>query len=367
MIRFIAAGLALSITGTSWAQDAASTLSRVASEQSASPSTVQPLGVRQGLEIVAGSDKEEATISIGKKLGRSVYNLSLTTPVDKEKKQGTFANLDGLSDALRGKLTYVGQVSDPRKWNTHRDLGAAQSACEAAATARGFSPAELKAKLADGSLNCDDLSSPGADADSLYRNPTSPDGKRAISRTLEPIRKRYLKSSWGGQWVQTVRASLNVGTEEFSFLDPVTFAKSEGDETEWSASLGFASVNILERMSIGVGYRRESVYEPSKKTTLCTATGVANQLECETANLGGPVRKEKDLATLQFDVLRWNWAMTSLVTYDFEADKYGIEVPFYLLRDEKAAWTGGVSIGWTSDERDVTVQIFVGVPFSLFD
>jgi hypothetical protein len=222
--------------------------------------------------------------------------------------------------------------------------------------------------LAD-SLNCDDLTSPGADADELYAKPTESLDKRAIKRRLDPIRQDYLRAQWGGhEWTLTFRTSVNVGTEEFKFLDPTTFAKSEADETEWSASLGFAFLNIVERISIGVGYRRESVYDPSsKKTTICAATAVTGQFDCETSNLGGPVRKENDLATVQLDLLRLNWALTSLATYNFETDEYGIEVPFYLVRDEKAAWTGGVSVGWTSEERDVTVQIFIGVPFSLFD
>jgi hypothetical protein len=107
---------------------------------------VQSLDVRQRVEIIAGSDKEEATITIGKRLASGVYNLSLTTPIDKEKKQGTFANLDGLSDALRGKLSYVRQLSDVTNWNddNNRDLEAAQSACDKAGIERGFTAVSLK-------------------------------------------------------------------------------------------------------------------------------------------------------------------------------------------------------------------------------
>ena len=367
MTRIIASMFALSIGTSCLAQDAATALSDTSRQQSSSPSTVQALAVRERIEIIAGSDKEEASISTGRQFGANIWNLSLTTPIDKENKQGTFADLNGLSDAIRGKLTYMRQLSDLATWNQRRDFAAGRKTCVAAGVARGFSPEELEKKLKADELACDALTAPGADDDELYKGTKSPESKSVIARTLEPIRRDYLQAQWGGSWVTMVRSAVSVGTEEFEFFDATTFAESDSDETEWSASVGFAWVNIVRRMSVGVGYRRESVYEPNTETTLCSSTPVADVLECETGSLGGPVKKEKDLATVQLDLLRSRWALTSLLTYDFESDDYGIELPLYLLRDENAAWTGGVSVGWTSEERDVTVQIFVGVPFSLFD
>lgn len=60
-----------------------------------------------------------------------------------------------------------------------------------------------------------------------------------------------------------------------------------------------------------------------------------------------PLHAEKDFATLQLDVLREKLALTALVTYDFEANEYGIEMPLYLI----VGLNGGVSVGWTSEEQ----------------
>lgn len=351
-------------------------LSSFGNLQSATPTFVDAVGVRNTVQIRGGSDREEASIQIGFKKGtRDTYNFTFTTPIDKEKKEGSFATLDGLSNSIRLKASFNRAFPFSEKYRSDRD--GLEAACVEAGKIFGWTKDETIDKFYN-NAGCDELTDPAsAGNESLYNEDND---KVSVTQTsikenrkkLQEIRKKNIiagigykdaAKTQGRRWLNMFKADATLGSEEFKYLQSDLVTEKEKDETEWSIELGWRWVNVVDRVAVGVNYRREHIYDANEKGTLCVDSAVPNVLSCKTSFIGGPVEKDKNLAVVNMDWLHQKWAMSSIVTYDFEEDEYGIEIPFYLIRNKDSAWNGGVSFGWESKERDITAQIFIGVPF----
>jgi hypothetical protein len=53
-------------------------------------------------------------------------------------------------------------------------------------------------------------------------------------------------------------------------------------------------------------------------------------------------------------------AINPRISRDFKQKVTGVEIPLYFLKDGKGNLNGGISPGWRSDTKAVTVLAFVG-------
>lgn len=365
--------------GTSFAQDAApnqqETLIRGASSlNSSGPAFIDSLGFRNSIDITTGTEKDIASVQIGSDSGSNTWNLALKIPVDKEDKVGRLATLDGLANSTNVEFSINRVLFDPNKHRASAvDIGESLRRCIKAARIRGYNEsayteAQLRIKFFDQG-QCDQLTSPSqALTDSNFHELPNQEQREAASEELETLRLNYLLDRWRVGTIPIVRLSAAYGNEDFEFFDSVSFEEIKDGETEWKLGISYTVVDISGRWSAGIGYRREVAYEAGKKATICPLDpGDDPVLVCATKSLGAPTKDEKDLATVSLNIRRDRYSISPLVTYDFDDDVVGIEVPIYLSRNNKGRLTGGVSFGWESEDDDFTAQVFIGAPFSLFN
>jgi hypothetical protein len=67
------------------------------------------------------------------------------------------------------------------------------------------------------------------------------------------------------------------------------------------------------------------------------------------------------------------FAIAPQFSYDLVGDAYGVDVPFYLVGDGKGKLRGGFRLGYTNQKKadggrddDISLGVFLGVPFSVF-
>lgn len=366
------------ISQQSWAQTIESETSAMGEDQAGAPTFIAPITVRETIEIRGGTEKDEATIEVGFKKGANIWTGKFVTPVNNETKEGVFATRDGLADAIRFKMTYGRFLFNPA--NRVADWSKGYTYCTEAAIARGYDRKVVEAEIRSptSKFDCDTITSPGsALTDDFFPTERDEDDDiRPVSRQkredtiakLKKVRPEYLKAVLDGAWVPRLEVFWSIGTEDFEFLDQMTFSEQETNKTVRSAGISLMGVNMARRYTLGLTYRYEMTYEAGEESTVCTEGDLSGVFNCITSPVGAPTRKNSDLASLSINVLRPKWAIASVLTFDFEDDEYGIEVPIYLVRKATdSTFTGGLSLGWTSDEKDLTAQVFVGAPFKLFN
>ncbi|MEO9599898.1 hypothetical protein [Parasphingorhabdus sp.] len=175
------------------------------------------------------------------------------------------------------------------------------------------------------------------------------DGKRLIER---PLLMANVSTSWG--------------IEDFTFRDPVTFMKSKNRFSSFSlaASIGYMP-QIKDPFIFFIGGEYKENYKASDKKILCQSNANIDPLECLSA-VFAPPKKNKDIRV--FGVMRWAdpklpFALELKGSYDVEDKNWGIEVPIYLLRNEKNQLNAGIKAAYDSEESDFKFGIFVTKAF----
>jgi len=98
------------------------------------PSTSGSVVAKSYVELLAGSEKGQATVAYA----FNRFGLQLQTPIDKEDKTGRFANLDGLVNSTRLTVTY--NLFDTRGFGTIANAEADRQCIAACTTARRQNP-----------------------------------------------------------------------------------------------------------------------------------------------------------------------------------------------------------------------------------
>lgn len=159
-----------------------------------------------------------------------------------------------------------------------------------------------------------------------------------------------------------------VGTQSFDYFEPVTFAAQSEDRTPWSASAYIYGQPFNDPTSVTLRYEYQETFTASPKQTICPGGPPV----CLNGPIGAPVRSEAQLASLEVR-RRWDFqgpawlnsvGIDARVTYDFEADVTGVDVPVYFIQDKGLHLTAGLRFGWRDDTNDTTVSLFVTKPVS---
>ncbi len=157
-------------------------------------------------------------------------------------------------------------------------------------------------------------------------------------------------------------ASATVGTQNYEFIETGTTTRDDTRRTPWSLEV-FAAV---ERYRVGLftlGFRYEDAYKAQRSQTICPLPGTDPVMVCETGPVGEPAKKEQSVAYIEFRRQVIKLAVSPRASYDFESDVLGVELPVYLWRDTKGAFTGGIKAGWRDDTNDFDLGVFVGSAF----
>jgi hypothetical protein len=185
----------------------------------------------------------------------------------------------------------------------------------------------------------------------------------AADSTAHDLRVAYdafQRSHYG--WGRLLSLKVGASRNRYRFLD-ATLDELSDTKVGWTigGAMGFSTPkrNALYSM----GFDLERAYVEQDKNVYCPSPFPA---PCAIGRLGAPAT--------DWNRLLWVEARTSVlrvpfsfrVTRELKDDVTGIDMPIYILRDADGVFTGGVRLGWTSEEG-FDAGVFVGTGFDVFD
>ncbi len=178
--------------------------------------------------------------------------------------------------------------------------------------------------------------------------------EQAIDFSIKPI------SLW------TLSAAAN--QQKFSYvLESAPTEKVDTSERGWSLTLAYT--RIYGRWLWSTGFSRERSFKGGPTSQICNPFGDSGALQCADAATTAPQEKNKELLFAESRILfrDMDIAVSPRIEFDIDDSDWAIQVPAYLARNEKGLFTGGIKLGWTSDDDEFGASVFVGRQFSLFD
>ena len=183
-------------------------------------------------------------------------------------------------------------------------------------------------------------------------------------RVLVEEKAEELKQSF------VVGARVKYGLEEFEFL--IDSAETEKDtKSNWAPVIFGGFISNAKRFYIGVNYMYEISHRAGEEVTVCEPfNAIPNGSRCKNEPFGPPNEFKSHLSQAE---LRWyisdSFAVNPRVTYSSAEEATGFEFPLYFIKSEDnddPSLTGGVSIGWRTDQDRPILSVFVGA-IGLFD
>lgn len=261
------------------------------------------------------------------------FTTEVSTPFNKEKKEGVFATASKVSGDI-ALTTEAGFTS----WAPLRIEAYADQLCSACAQNRvktllECNPESLTALLSSKGLRTDEAEKAGqAISDAAFAK---------------------VVGARGG-----FKLELGRETREFFTAEPKV-----AEENRVGYAVG-VNGNLWFRnglMELEVLQKRD--FEEAKPATHCAAIEGSSLEECTTK----PRSRAEDVDSLVSSIV-WkvqlsdHFALAPRLERDFEANVWDAQLPVYVFSDEDRALTGGVRLGWNSDDNDLTAAVFVSKP-----
>lgn len=155
----------------------------------------------------------------------------------------------------------------------------------------------------------------------------------------------------------------SVTHNDFTYYDAPS-TKHITDRTGWKFG-GEVGTTVRSLGSyFGAGFDFMHGYKEDKDKTVCPSSDAAS-FECISGKFAAP--KDQVGRQLYAETRSWfaAWAYSVRVAHDFATHDDAIDVPIYLFGSKDAVFTGGVRVGWTTDDHFLA-GVFVGKPFDLY-
>lgn len=161
-------------------------------------------------------------------------------------------------------------------------------------------------------------------------------------------------------------ASAKYGSQESTYYDPTSLAKSEVKNKPWSIGgfVGWMPKTTSALLTAKIERRR--TFKESESSIRCPTAGGA-VVQCVEGAFAAPSDKLGTALTLEGRMLfRTNVGAALSIARDFGQKTTGVELPVYWLSDGSGGLTGGIKFNWESGQRKTAASVFVGAPFTLF-
>jgi hypothetical protein len=284
------------------------------------------LGTEEGVKFEAekGEQKATALISFGGTTRRNGH-IKVSAPVNKNAEQQELANLQGLTGTAKFEAGYSGLLT--RQAIAKFDITKANALCKAHGKDEGCNVFNLatEEELAD-------------DVVTLTR----------------------LTSAFG--------VNVSYARTKFDYLTKTTLESKSDSEPGYAGAMSYGvlphyDLGFAQLYFAGVGFRYEVSHDPGKKQQLCRPyPDNPNATTCSETFIDPPKRDVKRIAEL-----RTRWYASDDIGFDvvvyrnFAKDTTGVEIPIAFYKDKNGLFSGGVVVGWRSDNNELTASVFVGV------
>ena len=290
--------------------------------------------------LEAGQANGKGTISWRPKTDCDVtdvcWALKLAAPTDSSSEITDFVTLDGLAKDLT--VGFNMRRTFAQEGGLEGFFDVLDSLCEALGLASGCDNESIQNKVKE---------STNAELAALMKmHETDPRQLRAATRLLRRATSAFFVNG---------RLSHN----QYKFFTPEA-QKHDTNEIGASLKVGYSRVaGSSGRVAFGVGVQR--AFKPQEtKAQSCTAVEGSEILEsCSELPVGAPAQIDSLIAQVEYAHRTRVAAIRPLVSFDFELDVWALDLPFYFLRDDKKAFTGGFRVGWRSDKDLPVASIFV--------
>lgn len=183
------------------------------------------------------------------------------------------------------------------------------------------------------------------------------------------FRRRFLPK---GAHLTFMGLDASMGRGDHTFLDRTNFKLLSEPRTTWEvgAYYGLISSDLTSSLRARVVYGQS--YKDNDEAEICRTVSIpVGGTDCIKGPDGAPIRERTGLASVEARKLlivndKTQIAFAPQITYRFEDKNVGVEVPIYLVPDEKGKLSGGIKAVYNSKGDEFAIGLFVGVPFSIF-
>ena len=285
----------------------------------------------------------------------SSWSLTAEAPLKKNEKRYDFFNQDGWGNSTSLGVNYVTFVTP----QSPKDEAALARYCHLGQDAR-FEEEKKMALIADPT---------GANLDQL-RKKIAADGclvdniRKRLPNLLEDFRAASGYPRKGGL---LLGVSAALAFQNVKFYSPDTFAEAEEDKRPWSVAItGGWNPERMNKLFLLVRVQHKRSYEEDDESTRCPIEGITPTVVCVTGSFAPPKLAKNHLISVESRYLFTKVAIAAIISRNISKEVTTVEIPAYLIGNEKVPFNGGIRLGWNSKDKDLKAGVFVGVPFVFF-
>ena len=223
-------------------------------------------------------------------------------------------------------------------------------------------------------FNSYELLHPDAKVDDIHCDATTLDDALTKGLITQGEYRRFAHGFWSpsaGLWSGSLTAKA--GYVDSTWYDPATLAKTKGREDQWSVSgqFGWAWLNQDVPTALVATLSAQSAQSApkdasSRSTCLSTPPTGQTLLTCANGPIGAPARKTTQILSIEARaVFSTHYAAELQASRDFRNHLSAVHIPMYFIPSDKTGLSGGIVLGWTSDDHKVGLGVFVGQSFSV--
>lgn len=181
-----------------------------------------------------------------------------------------------------------------------------------------------------------------------------------VSRTYSRTRGKSEKEPTS--WSRIFGFNAEIGYDDFTYYTSLT-QKEKDREMHWSAGGSLGTSSPLRKAYFGAGFELQRAYESNKPRIVCPLT-TDTTFDCVQGSFGAPQRGYQRIAFVEARSALFDRPYNIRLAHDFASDRSSVDLPIYLLRNKQNKFTGGIRLGWNSD-NDFIAGVFVGKEFSI--
>lgn len=321
-------------------------------------------------KISAESGESEVAILLTREARSTVssWHLKLASPVNKNGKRTTLADLKGLASdpTVEFGFGWSNKARAAENARTAKDTAraaAARGEQRALADPESMDAAEawdiISAAMANAPIRRDKRAGGG---DFLIRTEraTAPETtERAL--LIDRASRTLVNAAQSAIWFIDGTAGVTRGSYDFAddAGQKTSIDRSSGKATLSGGFIVGSTAYYGGQATVSNGYKEQDAFD------FCSPNGAANTLRCTSLAAGPPTHTTKRIASVEARFNGLRAGANPAAYYDVHDKVWGAELPLYLIRNEADKdngfpWNGGVSFGWDSKTHHVAVAVFVG-------
>ena len=267
------------------------------------------------------------------------WKLELSTPLNKEAQQTDFLNLDGLAAGIGGSFTRSFTFGHLKL----REPSTGQVVAESVCRAYGM---DLRTQTcSDGTLE-EHLTSRGE-----------------APRIVEHALRQFHAQAFEDPSLTGASLTLKAGYKDFKYFTESGDAL-DAEKFGMSGSLVFFKVSGQSRLSVSATAERAYSDQKTKAQKCAPVTGSTNLTACESRAVGEPVQKDDIIIRAELRKLDRTAGISPVISWRPSSNVIGVDFPVYLVSDDAGRLTGGVRLGFRTDDK-FQIAVFVSKPLGL--